>query len=190
MRYLIPHAKAAYAQIGRDPVDGVEHLWRWIRDRGVKQISERELHHGTKGRLKHKKDLEPALECLLSRGYLRALPTARREARGRPQAPMYEVNPLACEAPAGVTEPRETPTPIFEDYENIEDGIHVDIPEWNEDPFAEKFATELARDGVGLATIATLGGWKEPQTILRHYMKTDEETMREALERRKQQAIG
>jgi integrase len=34
-----------------------------------------------------------------------------------------------------------------------------------------QFATELARRGVGLATIAAIGGWKEPQTITRHYIR-------------------
>jgi hypothetical protein len=37
-------------------------------------------------------------------------------------------------------------------------------------------------------TIAALGGWTEPQTIVRHDLKTDEETMRKALVRRKQRA--
>jgi integrase len=63
---------------------------------------------------------------------------------------------------------------------------HIPRTAWH--GFRRTFATELAREGVGLATIAALGGWSEPQTIVRHYLKTDEETMREALVRRKQRA--
>jgi len=66
---------------------------------------------------------------------------------------------------------------------------HIPRTAWH--GFRRTFATELAQEGVGLATIAALGGWTEPQTIVRHYLKTDEETMREALVRRKQRsAVG
>jgi integrase len=66
---------------------------------------------------------------------------------------------------------------------------HIPRTAWH--GFRRTFATEMAREGVGLATIAALGGWTEPQTIVRHYLKTDDETMREALVRRKQrEAVG
>jgi integrase len=55
--------------------------------------------------------------------------------------------------------------------------------------FRRTFVTDLANDGQSLATIAALGGWREPQTILRHYLKTDEATMRGALARRNR-AVG
>jgi integrase len=46
-----------------------------------------------------------------------------------------------------------------------------------------KFATDLKHD-TPLADLCYLGGWKDPQTVLRCYMKADEATMRAALQRR------
>jgi integrase len=46
-----------------------------------------------------------------------------------------------------------------------------------------KFATELKH--TPLKDLCYLGGWKEPQTVLRCYQRPDESTMREALEGRK-----
>ncbi len=45
-----------------------------------------------------------------------------------------------------------------------------------------KFATDLK--GVPLVDLCYLGGWKDPQTILKSYQRPDERTMRDALERR------
>ncbi len=46
-----------------------------------------------------------------------------------------------------------------------------------------KFATDLKHD-TPLADLCYLGGWKDPQTVLRCYMKPDEATMRSALAKR------
>jgi integrase len=52
-----------------------------------------------------------------------------------------------------------------------------------------KFATELKH--VPLKDLSYLGGWKEPQTILKCYQRPDEVTMREALaSRRRLVAVG
>lgn len=50
------------------------------------------------------------------------------------------------------------------------------------------FATELKE--VPLKDLCYLGGWKDPQTVLRCYQQPDEHTMRTALEQRKQVQIG
>jgi integrase len=47
-----------------------------------------------------------------------------------------------------------------------------------------KFATELK--DVPLVDLCALGGWKEPQTVLRCYQRADPETMRTALARRRE----
>jgi hypothetical protein len=49
-----------------------------------------------------------------------------------------------------------------------------------------KFATELKH--TPLKDLGYLGGWKEPQTVLKCYQRADETTMRQALEGRKQLA--
>jgi hypothetical protein len=46
-----------------------------------------------------------------------------------------------------------------------------------------KFATELKH--TPLKDLCYLGGWKEPQTVLKCYQRADEGTMREALASRK-----
>jgi hypothetical protein len=50
-----------------------------------------------------------------------------------------------------------------------------------------KFATELKH--TPLNDLCHLGGWKEPQTVLKCYQQADEATMRQALEGRKQVAV-
>ena len=42
-----------------------------------------------------------------------------------------------------------------------------------------KFATELKQ--IPLVDLCNLGGWKDPNTVLKCYMKPDERTMRQAL---------
>jgi integrase len=46
-----------------------------------------------------------------------------------------------------------------------------------------KFATELK--GASLKDLSQLGGWKDPQTILKCYQSADEESMRAALAERR-----
>lgn len=51
-----------------------------------------------------------------------------------------------------------------------------------------KFATELKE--IPLKDLCALGGWKDPQTILKCYQKADEETMRAALRQRSRGKSG
>ena len=46
-----------------------------------------------------------------------------------------------------------------------------------------KFAPEMKH--TPLKDLCYLGGWKDPQTVLRCYQRPDEATMREALARRR-----
>ncbi len=46
-----------------------------------------------------------------------------------------------------------------------------------------QFATEMKE--TPLKDLCYLGGWKEPQTILKCYQRADEKTMRDGLARRK-----
>ena len=49
-----------------------------------------------------------------------------------------------------------------------------------------KFATELK--ATPLVDLCALGGWKEPQTVLKCYQRPDAQTMRAALDRRERLA--
>ena len=51
-----------------------------------------------------------------------------------------------------------------------------------------QFASELK--DTPLADLAYLGGWKDPQTILKCYQRPDSDTMRRALEQRRQLRAG
>ena len=51
-----------------------------------------------------------------------------------------------------------------------------------------KFATEMKH--TPLKDLCYLGGWKEPQTVLKCYQRPDEDTMREALAHRKRLVKG
>ena len=53
-----------------------------------------------------------------------------------------------------------------------------------------KFTTEVIRGGGSLKDVCELGGWKDAQTILRHYLKTDERSMRDALDGRKRVLVA
>jgi integrase len=52
-----------------------------------------------------------------------------------------------------------------------------------------KFATELKHD-TPLADLCYLGGWKDPNTVLKCYMKPDERTMRSALSKRAERRVA
>lgn len=47
-----------------------------------------------------------------------------------------------------------------------------------------EFATNLDRDGVSLAQICALGGWQDPTTVMKCYMRPNQAAMRAALENR------
>ena len=60
-------------------------------------------------------------------------------------------------------------------------------PEWRNcllnGTLGRKFAAELKQ--VSLKDLSQLGGWKDPQTILKCYQSADEESMRAALAERR-----
>jgi replicative DNA helicase len=98
--YLVPHAKAAFAQMGADPaVEGAQRVLRWIKRSGVRAFSKRDAFQATKGCFKRVKELDPALEVLGEHGYLRDEPESdKRPGPGRKASPRFEVNPRVFEA--------------------------------------------------------------------------------------------
>ena len=55
----------------------------------------------------------------------------------------------------------------------------ADVPGLGWHSLRRKFATELK--ATPLKDLCYLGGWKDPQTVLKCYQRPDEETMRTAL---------
>ena len=49
--------------------------------------------------------------------------------------------------------------------------------------FRRQFATE--QDNLPLKVLCELGGWKDPQTVLKCYQHPDQDALREALKRRR-----
>jgi Protein of unknown function (DUF3987) len=94
-RYLIPHARAAYAEMGGDPVvEAARYVLAWIRQQPATHVTKRTLFEGTKGRFKRVSALEPALALLIEHGFLRERPPEERTGPGRKPSPLYDVNPL------------------------------------------------------------------------------------------------
>jgi hypothetical protein len=97
--YFVPHAKAAYAQMGADPaVESAEHVLRWIKRNRVRAFSKRDAFQATKGYFKRVKELDPALEVLVEHSYVREREAKERPGPGRKASPAFDVNPQVFEA--------------------------------------------------------------------------------------------
>jgi replicative DNA helicase len=93
--YLLAHAKAAYGEMGADPVVAdARAIARWLEERGVSSLSKRDLFNGMRGRFPQVTELTAPLKLLEAHGYLRPAPVEQREGPGRKPSERYEVNPL------------------------------------------------------------------------------------------------
>lgn len=92
--YLIPHAQAAYAEIGSDPaIESAKLVLRWVDKTGARSFTKRDCYQGVKGTLKRADDLDPVLSLLIDHGYLREAEMPERAGAGRKPSQVYEVNP-------------------------------------------------------------------------------------------------
>jgi hypothetical protein len=93
--YLIPHAQAAYAEMGADEVfEKAKAILRWIGHRQLASFTRRDVHQGMRGMFKRVMELDAPLEVLIERGFVRRRSEKTDAARGRPQSPTFDVNPL------------------------------------------------------------------------------------------------
>jgi hypothetical protein len=93
--YLVPHAHAAFAEMGADPgIEDAKHVLRWITHAGKQRFTKRDAFEGTKGRFKRVTALEPALQLLGEHGYIRGQSGDPKDGPGRKPSPVYDVNPL------------------------------------------------------------------------------------------------
>jgi hypothetical protein len=94
-RYLVPHARAAYAGMGNDPaVEEAKYVLRWIERKGADTFTKREAFEGTKGRFRQVRALEPALDLLTAHGYVREAERPERGGPGRKPSARYEISPF------------------------------------------------------------------------------------------------
>jgi replicative DNA helicase len=93
-RYLIDHARAAFAQMGADPmIEQAKYVLSWLRHKGSQEVSRREIFEGTKGRLSKVDNLLGPMSLLVAHGYLRERPGVGHAGPGRKPSPTYDVNP-------------------------------------------------------------------------------------------------
>ncbi len=93
-RYLIPHARAAFQEMGADPdLDDARYLLEVIRRRDARQFTRRDLFTWARGRFRRVEGLDPALRLLEQHAYVRPRETQREVRAGRPASPVYQVNP-------------------------------------------------------------------------------------------------
>jgi replicative DNA helicase len=93
-RYLIPHARAAYAEMGADPaIADAQHILSCIKRKEQSVITKRDIFEGTKGRFKRVNELEKPLSILIEHGYIGQQSTEDHHGPGRSPSPVFEVNP-------------------------------------------------------------------------------------------------
>ncbi len=92
-KYLIPHAERVLSLAGasRDDADAA-YVLAWIRRHDKQEFGKREAQQQGKRRFPRADDIDPALESLAQRGYIRIVQPQEYKS-GRPPAPRYEVNP-------------------------------------------------------------------------------------------------
>jgi replicative DNA helicase len=97
-QYLIPHARAAFAEMGADPaVEEARHILSWIERKQQPTVTKRDIFEGTKGRFKRADDLNKPINVLIEHEYLRQKAEPERRGPGKPPSPTYEVNPFLWE---------------------------------------------------------------------------------------------
>lgn len=96
-RYLIPHTEAVLNMMSANEEtadDDARYLLRWIERHAKTEFTKSEAQHHGKRRFPKADDIDPALEELTRRGYIRPKP-AEPTGPGRPPSPSYEINPAA-----------------------------------------------------------------------------------------------
>lgn len=88
---LSAHALAAFDLMGADPaLDGARHVMKWIERKGDPEFSFRDCHYANKGRYRRAEELEPVIDVLTERHYIR--PKVMKLVQGRPPR-IYAINP-------------------------------------------------------------------------------------------------
>jgi DNA primase (bacterial type) len=92
--YLIPHAKAAYAVMGANPViEEAKLILQWILRTGNRTFSKRQAFEGTKGHFKRVAEMTEPIQMLIEHDFIQILPAGERTKPGRPLSTRFGVNP-------------------------------------------------------------------------------------------------
>lgn len=115
-KVLIPHAKAAFSDMGADEViEKAKHVLRWIKHKKLDSFSKRELHQALRGNFRRVTELDRPLVILVNQGFIRIRTQSANAGAGRPSSPTYDVNPLWVRHTQQIAQ-----TPIIEDSEDCE----------------------------------------------------------------------
>jgi len=88
---LSAHTLAVFDLMGADPaLDGARVVLRWIEREGKEEFTFRDCHYAHKTRYKRAAEIEPAIEVLMERHFIRA--RVMKLTQGRPSR-IYEINP-------------------------------------------------------------------------------------------------
>jgi replicative DNA helicase len=118
-KYLIPQAKAAFAEMGADPfVNQAKMVLRWIEQNTLMCFTKRELHQALRGRFKRVEEVEQPLALLVSRSFIAKQEEVPSGGPGRRPSPIYDVNPLWASQHAG----RAQAAPARDNSEYCEDS--------------------------------------------------------------------
>jgi hypothetical protein len=96
-RYLIPHADHVLNVLASHAgaiTSDAEWVYRWMRREDRTRFSKRDIHRSGGRRFFNVEAVEPGLDELQRRGFIRPLDNVKREP-GRPSSPQFEVNPVA-----------------------------------------------------------------------------------------------
>ena len=92
--YLIPHAKAAFFEMGSDPeIDSARRILDWVSSEQIAEFTKREAFNSLRGGIQKVNELEKPLEILVNHGYIREV-LQKREGPGRKPSQKYKINPL------------------------------------------------------------------------------------------------
>jgi hypothetical protein len=106
--YLLPHARAAFALMGADEkLEMAQAVWENLcrsisagseyseySESAPPTVTRRDIHQQNRRQFVTARDLDPVLEILVDRGFLRPVADSGQSGRGH-ASPQYRVNPLA-----------------------------------------------------------------------------------------------
>lgn len=92
--YLIPHAKAAFFEMGADPaIDSARRILDWVSSEQTQEFTRREAFNSLRGGIQKVNELDKPLEILVNHGYIREV-LQERKGPGRKPSQKYKINPL------------------------------------------------------------------------------------------------
>lgn len=96
-KYLLQHARAAFALMGADPdVERAKRIVHWILQKGIRRFSLRDVMMAMRAHFPRAALLDGPLRVLVEHHFVRPIDSPPRPGRGRPPSQQYEVSPLVA----------------------------------------------------------------------------------------------